>query len=204
MRSSSSTRATRARRSSSEGGDWRENNQGASNDGSFGTLAGASTSTGAANTGTLLGVTNTVGSYSFTVTAGATGLLLDSFNFDARRKRSQSSSNWSVEVLSGNITTGVVDSGGLGSALGANGPTDQNDYDVDLTGLADRELAAGESATFRINLTGGNGTNTNGDQHLYMDNVAISGTAVTAAIPEPSSLSLLGIGVSALLLRRRN
>lgn len=189
--------------SSQEFGDWRENNAAASTDGTFGTLAGASSTTGPASSGTYLGQTpvngQSIGSYNFTITAGAEGLILESFHFDARRKRSNSATTWTVSSVAGDIELTTIQSGSLGSALGGVGPTDHLDFDIDLTGLTDNVLAAGQTATFKINFTGGGSANNN-DQHTYLDNVAIAGTVVP--IPEPTSLALLGLG-SLLIARRR-
>lgn len=177
-------------------GDWRESSASSSNDGTFGTLAGATTSTGAASSGTYIGNSQTAGSYDFTVTAGVNSLILEDFHFDARRKRGNSAPNYTVTVVAGDITLGLVGSGSLGNALNGSGPTNHNDFDIDLTSLADHVLTPGESATFRLAFTGG--TPTNNDQHTYLDNVAISGSIV----PEPGSLALLGFG-GLLIARRR-
>ena len=37
----------------------------------------------------------------------------------------------------------------------------------------------------------------------YVDNVALSGTSVVAAAPEPGTLALLGLGIAGLAVRRR-
>ncbi len=161
-------------------GDWRENGEAASDDGSFGGLLGASTSDGDASAGTYIGQTTGDGSYDFSITAGADGLVLSSFNFDARRKRNGSPDNWSVTTLSGAITTGVtVGSGTLGNILGSVGPSDHDDFELSLAGLADNVLAPGESATFRLSFSGGTVSNT--DQKTYLDNVAILGALATPA-----------------------
>ncbi len=164
-----------------ETGDWRESNAAASNDGTYGSLVtGASTSTASAGTGTYIGITGD-GSLSFTITAGENALALSSFHFDAKRKRSNSPENWLVEVIAGNITLGTIASGTLDDILGATGPTDHDDFDLNLATLTDNELLPGESATIRISFTGGDPTNT--DQQTYFDNVAITGHAIIIANP---------------------
>jgi hypothetical protein len=82
------------------GGDWREGSEAASNDLTFGALAGAANN----SSGTHIGVTTGSGSYDFTVTAGVDGLILETFHFDARRKRSGSPGVWSVVTQAGDIT----------------------------------------------------------------------------------------------------
>ncbi len=177
-----------------ETGDWRESNAAASNDGTYGSLVtGASTWTGSAETGTYIGITGD-GSHSFTITAGANALSLSSFHFDAMRKRSNSPENWLVEVIAGNITLGTLASGTLHEILGAPGPTDHNDFDIDLATLSDNELMPGESATIRISFTGGDPTNT--DQQTYLDNVAITGHAIIIANSAPTELTAVAASSS--------
>jgi hypothetical protein len=86
----------------------------------------------------------------------------------------------------------------LGNILGSPGPSDHDDFDLDLTGLADNVLDPGESATFRISFSGGTVSNT--DQKTYLDNVAISGTSVP--IPEPASLAMGLVGLTLVIARR--
>ena len=167
-----------------ETGDWRENKEAASNDGTFGALiSGAdNTNLGAAKAGTYIGQTNSEGSYAFTITAGTNPLALDGFHFDAKRKRTQSPIDWAVEVTAGDITLGLVSSGSFTSVLGGVGPTDHDDFDFDLTNLADNRLDAGQSATITLTISGGNPFNS--DQRTYLDNVAITGDiAADPAIP---------------------
>jgi MYXO-CTERM domain-containing protein len=193
---SATTVATGVTAFSTEGaGDWREASQAASNDGTFGTVSGASTATGAAASGTHIGQTTSSGEYTFTITAGAVPLTLEGFHFDARRKRAGSPAAWVAAVISGNITIGQLGNGTLGNTLGTVGPSDHDDFNFDLTALADNLLAPGESATFRISFSGGTVSNT--DQITYLDNVAITG------IPEPGAALLGGLGLLALLRRRR-
>ena len=170
-----------------ETGDWRESNFASSNDDTFGTVAGATTvNPGGAKNGTMIGVTSGTGDYSFTITAGASALTLDGFHFDAQRKRSNSPENWTLSTTAGDITLlNDFASGTLSTIFGANGPSDHVDFDIDLTtivDLIDLELAAGESATFKLAFTGGNPTNT--DQTTFLDNVAITGdVAGPPAVP---------------------
>jgi len=181
-----------------ESGDWRESNRAASNDGTFGTVAGAALPTGGARSGTYIGQTGGSGSYAFTITAGADQLILETFHFDARRKRNNSPENWSVDIVAGDISNANLGSGALGNTLGTIGPSDHDDFDLDMTGLADNVLDPGQSATMRISWSGGNPTNS--DQRTYMDNVGFSGQVV----PEPTSLAMLAFAGLALARRRRS
>ena len=182
---------------SENSGDWRLANEAASTDGTFGTLAGASNATG---TSAGIQVFTGSGALDFTITAGTNDLILESFNFDLGRKRNSSPRNWAAEIVSGPITAGSLGSGGL-STLGGPGPRDLQDFDRDLTGLADNVLEAGQTAVFRIAVSGGNGAN---DQRSYADNVALVGTVVpNAVIPEPSGILLSALGLTSMLLRRK-
>ena len=166
----------RARESS---GEWVEASEAASKDGTFGSLSGASTVVNDSNTGTHIGATSGSGSYDFTVTAGVYGLVLKQFSYDSIRKRSGSPFQWSVTTISGSISIGVTLGGGsLESILASSGPSNHDDFDLDLTVLKDHTLAPGESATFRISFSGG--TVSNADQKTYLDNVAVFGTIVSA------------------------
>jgi hypothetical protein len=75
------------------------------------------------------------------------------------------------------------------------GSTAWTGYELTLSSiLSDYTLAAGETATFRI-------ANNLGSARLYLDNIAISGTIVP--VPEPRAALLGGLGLLALLRRRR-
>lgn len=169
--------------------------QGASTDGTFGTIAGASAGT---ETNQGIFVRSGTGNIVYTVTAGAQDIVLDGFHFDAIRERAGSPEFWSVDILAGgSITeTAGIASSNLGGASGNNGPQDLNDIDIDLTSLADRTVEAGTSAQIRINHSGGTGAS---NQDTHVDNVAFTGNFV----PEPTSLALLGLGGLLIARRRR-
>ena len=94
------------------------------------------------------------------------------------------------ENTSTTSTTGV-----LGSATGLIADNDEN---IDLTGSG-IVLGAGETGRFVFNFSGGGtGSSSSGT----IDNIALTGQ-VAAAVPEPSSLALLGLGAIGLVTRRR-
>lgn len=73
---------------------------------------------------------------------------------------------------------------------------DYEDFNIDLTGLADHTLSPGEDVTFRLMFHG----NTGGSVRIYVDNVALSGVAT---VPEPTSISLVVFSaVGTFALRR--
>lgn len=180
---------------STTSGQWFPNNDAASTDGTFGTLAGATTATGPASSGIF--VRQVGGDMQFTITAGSTALTLEAFHFDAKLRRPSAPDDWSVEVIAGSsITVGPIGSGTLNTTLGGSpGPADHDDIDIDLTGLPDNQLAAAESATFQVSFSGGTAGN-NGAQ-TFFDNVAVSG------VPEPSTFSLLALALGFAATRRR-
>jgi len=105
-------------------------------------------------------------------------------------------------------TTTTSTTGVLGSATGL--VTGTNDANIDLTGSG-IELLAGESGRFVINFSG---AVTTSNSSGTIDNIAITGQFVEAtptiggggggaAIPEPSSLALLGLGAIGFVTRRR-
>jgi hypothetical protein len=140
------------------------------------------------------------GNLDFTITNnGTVDIDLDSFHFDSYAFRANAARTYEIEVLSGDLTAGVVFTSAalVIPATGNVNPANHVDYDHSLAGLADHTLAAGESAVIRLAFSGGTGSG--GGHHLFVDNIAVSGDLV----PEPSSAALLGLGGLALILRRR-
>ncbi len=176
-----------------------------------GTAASSVTDLGTAN----FTVTNGRPSAEVTLVINNTGsddYDLNNFHFDAVAFRPNAPRTYTLEVLSGDITNGIVFASDapqndnstnaithLGGSLGTTHDV-HDDLDISLAGLADNTLAAGESATIQIAFS--NGTGSGGGHHLFLDNVGVSG-AIAVAIPEPSSLALLGLSGMAMVIRRR-
>ena len=98
------------------------------------------------------------------------------FCFDARQKCDELPFQWTVTTISDAISNNAtIGSGNLGSALLYPGPSDHDDFDLDLTRLADHVLDPGESATFRLSCSGW--IVNDDDQKTYLDNVAVFGFA---------------------------
>lgn len=140
----------------------------------------------------------------FTITnGGATDLELGAFHMDVLRWRPNAANAYELSVLSGDLTIGSVFASGAdaltnhgGASLAARDLHD--DIDISFASLADRTLAAGEEAVIQIEFTGGTGSG--GGHHLFLDNVAFSSAT---AIPEPSSLAMLGLAGLGMFVRRK-
>lgn len=78
---------------------------------------------------------------------------------------------------------------------------DWQDFDFSLTSLSDYTLAPGESASFRISSASTDTPAANNQNFGALDNIGFFGTV--GAVPEPSAALLGGLGLLALLRRRR-
>ena len=160
----------------SKSGFINDSDQRASTDGTWGTLDTPAADITANDSGDAVRLINgSSGYYDFTVTdTGGTDRDLATFHFDAGTFRPNSARSYQLSVLSGDLSVGSVTSGVVPSIAG--GVQDWTDFDIPLTGLADRTLDANGTVTFRLEFTGG--TVGAGGHHQSLDNVA-----VTAEIP---------------------
>ena len=137
--------------------------------------------------------------WEFTITPNAgTTVELTTMTLDAGISLTLSNSNWDYDV------SWSID--GFGTTLGTfDGPSGtmttitSTDLSIDLSSLP----AQSDSFTVRVSPNRIGGTNGAASQRAgWIDNVTLNGD-VTTAIPEPSSLALLGLSGLALLRRRR-
>lgn len=128
---------------------------------------------------------NGVGTADLTLTItnqGPTDWALDAFHMDVLAFRPNAPRSYQVEVVSGDITHGVVLASEdnaiaeVGGTLSAS--HDQHEQvDVNLVALADSTLESGGTVTIRITFS--NGTGSGSGHHLFLDNVAVSGTLIS-------------------------
>lgn len=172
-------------------GDWVRLSSG-STDLSFGSVSGAATSIDAA-TGALATQVLDQSYLQFTITNTGTGnYTLSGFHFDLQRQYSTSPRYYKVDVVSGSdITAGTLVND---QYLTATNPLEQDyaDFDISLSSLEDNVLTTGESAIFRLTISGGNDS-----ARTFIDNVAVT------AVPEPVSLGLLSFGAILLGILRK-
>lgn len=160
--------------------------RGSSGDGTWGSFDGggmpasATTSGQGANMTVFNGMMNA--EITFTITNnGSADWDLKGFHMDVVAFRPNAPRSYELEVLSGDITNGVVMTSGddeithLGGTL-TGSHDDHDDIDVDLAALEDSTLEPGETAELQIRFSSGTGSG--GGHHLFLDNVAISGVTV--------------------------
>jgi hypothetical protein len=163
------------------GPGWSRNEgsgRGSSKDTTWGTFAGppaadAGTTAVGANLTLVNGAAS--GDLTFTITnGGSADLNLNSFHMDALAFRPNAARTYALTVVSGDLTIGNTHlSGGLQTDDSQPETHDQHDdIEIDLSGLEDHTLAAGESAVIQIAFS--NGTGSGSGHHLFIDNVAFS------------------------------
>ncbi len=175
-----------------------------STDGTYGTFAGASTSTDASlqireDTPLTFSITNNTGQpYS-----------LEGFHFDYARYRNNASnigpSEFTLTYINGGLSpdnTQIANVTGVAvhfqaTTVSTLAISDYPDFDFDLSAvLSGTQLDPGESATFVLTWAGASNPSNNG----FVDNIAITGTL----IPEPVTLALLIAGGALLMSSRRS
>lgn len=177
--------------------------QGASTDGTFGSL---STTVGMATTantggGRNLSLNRSVKPGTLVISLTNTSGLdrtMDGFYFDGAYHNAQAAQDWQLSfsgAISGTAANGSLSLGDMMQVSAAD-----RDKFIDLSGLSDATWEAGSTAIFTIEFTGGaTSTGTGGGHETLVDNIGITATVV----PEPSAIALFGLGGLALFLRRR-
>jgi hypothetical protein len=132
------------------------------------------------------------GDLTFTITnVGVVDFDLNSFHMDALAFRPNAARTYALNVVSGDMTNGNVFTSAEDAITSLAGGllTDDadvlthdqhDDIDIDMSGLVDHTLGSGESAVIQIAFSGGIGSG--GGHHLFLDNVAFSGTVVGAGV----------------------
>lgn len=158
-----------------------------STDGTYGTLSGAptgGTAWNASNSDTNLyyAITNNTGS----------PLTFDSLHFDIGRQYAKGPDAVIVSI-SGDVTDtpSLTNHVGFTEFPGTSG--DYDDFDVDLTGLADRTLAANEAALITFNFYNGDLSNSNAVSTI--DNIALLGSGSNGAVLSKVPGGSLSFGV---------
>jgi len=176
--------------SSTASGNWSISDDGSSGRGSSGdqtwgsfnegTPASGLTSGLGANMMAANGVTDAEVTFMIT-NNGPTDWELNAFHMDVIAFRPNAPRAYQLEVLSGDLTTGIVFTSAddeinhLGGNL-SDAHDDHGEIDLNLKDLADSTLESGEEVVLRIAFTSGTGSG--GGHHLFLDNVAVSGSTV--------------------------
>ncbi len=143
-------------------------------DGTYGTLSGNARTDSGCYQGTL---NNPVISVAITNETGY-DCTFDSLHFDAAKGWAKGPATVSVSI-SGDVTSGSVFTNSTDLPATGGAPDDYPDFDIDLTGLADRILAHGETAL--IEFTFSNGDVSNRDAISIIDNIALLGSGSNGA-----------------------
>ena len=174
--------------------DWSRFTGVGSTDATYGSLATPAAGIENANNFHAISQPSATGSVDFIVVNNS-GLAreLGIFHFDFQRATFGAPEDWSLDITAGDLTIGNIGSGTEGVN---NSNTNFSDFDLDLTFLADNTLGIGESVTFTLAFTSGNGTS---GQRSHLDNVGVS------AIPEPGTFALLAgvLAFGVVAVRRR-
>ena len=173
----------------SEGAGWHVvDGRGASADGDWGTFAGppaASTvgGDGVQNENLELSNATTGGTITFTITNnGASDIDLDGFHFDAYAFRPKAARAYELSVASGDVTNGIIYTSSDDEITSVGGSWDNNAHDDithSLAELSDRTLESGETVSFLLSFSGGDGDGSGGHD-LWVDNVAVTGSFAQA------------------------
>lgn len=150
-----------------------------STDGTYGTLSGAPTG------GTAWNVSNSDTNLYYAITNNTgSPVTFDSLHFDIGRQYAKGPDAVVVSI-SGDVTDNPSLTNHIGFTQFPGAAGDYDDFDVDLTGLADRTLAHGEAALITFSFYNGDLSNSNAVSTI--DNIALLGQgsdgAVLAKVP---------------------
>lgn len=145
-----------------------------STDTTYGTLTGLAPAAGGGYKATLAAPTVVV------AITNDTGydVTFDSLHFDIGRQFAKGPNGVNV-AIAGDITNDPSITNHIGFSQFAGTTGDYDDFDVDLTGLADHTLAHGEAASFEF--TFGNGDLSNTNAVSTIDNIALIGSGSNGA-----------------------
>jgi hypothetical protein len=176
---------------STASGSWSNSDQnndgrGSSGDQTWGSFAGNGLPASSVTSGAGVNMTAPNGvtdaNITFTITNnGPTDWELDSFHMDVIAFRPNAPRAYQLEILSGDLTHGIVFTAPVDSIndLGGtipDGNDSHDEIDIDLTALTDATLEPSGTAVIRITFSGGAGSAAG--HHLFLDNVAFSGATI--------------------------